>query len=1042
MIHGIAPAQKLRQPGIMGGLKRLLVTWMLAAISITAALAQDVDRSALVPEYGTNSKALTAAYAARDSAKAVAIAARQAEILCALDGAQSHNCATGHRNHGVALIAAGRYDAALAPLSMAHATLVALPDATADQRHNVAYMIDRLEALPPLLASPEGRKSTALVELFRSLSEKFNAGDELPLKLDMFNRALAIQLAARGENDDDSIAMMRGSSTLLFLSGRQREARDMLARAAIAAERFYGVSHPQTGTVLLNLGQSEVHYGNNDGGITALRRAVAIFDVAGVVYPGDRENAVRSLTWVLEASGRTDEAEPLLRRLVELMPTGVDQAYARLDLAENLLERRQLAEAQRLLDALSAEHFNPVDPSPPMLAGLIERQRARAAILAGNWGDVAMLMERSLPITGPGLPAAYRAEDVAIWADARARLGDRQEARRLFDDVLAWIADNGLETTREGIAAKLSAARFFLGEVGGIARARDLLTQANAAAERQRLDAPTNAAGQQGLFRREAGYRPLYLTMADAWYTPGPTHARDGDHGIGFQALQRAMLGTATRAVALSAARRAAGQNDAELGAVAGALQQTEEQLQFTERSLDAGLTDPKRVEERDALAAQITMLQDRRDLLAAQVQAQFPDYFNLIRPTSIGLPAFQAMLGETEAVLLAVPAPDGVHVMAITRDTAHWHKAMITQDRLDTDVRRLLWFAGASVSGTAIEELEWQDAVPGPNAFDRTTAHRLYQQIIAPVMPTLQGKTHLFVSAGGVLSRLPFSILVSAPPTDADDDAAALRDTRWLADDFALIHLPSLQSLYLQRSMPRAAIAAPLPFAGIGDPALDGPPSKRAKRGAPVVSVAALRQLEQLPGTATELRAVSARYGKDALLMLRADASEAAVMAAPLGRYRILTFATHALMAGEVGGAREAGLVLSPPDPSDTAHDGYLAMSEVAAMRLNADWVILSACNSAGDDGSIGATGLSGLARAFFFAGAQNLLASHWPVLDAAAPPLIIDTLDPAMANDRAAALQMAMRTMRQRPGFEDSGNSYSHPRVWAPFVLIGDWR
>ena len=88
------------------------------------------------------------------------------------------------------------------------------------------------------------------------------------------------------------------------------------------------------------------------------------------------------------------------------------------------------------------------------------------------------------------------------------------------------------------------------------------------------------------------------------------------------------------------------------------------------------------------------------------------------------------------------------------------------------------------------------------------------------------------------------------------------------------------------------------------------------------------------------------------------------------LSKYQTLAFATHGMMAGEVGGVGEPGLILTPPKAGTLEDDGYLAASEIAKLRLNADWTILSACNTASADGTPGAEGLSGLAKAFFYAG------------------------------------------------------------------------
>jgi CHAT domain-containing protein len=91
--------------------------------------------------------------------------------------------------------------------------------------------------------------------------------------------------------------------------------------------------------------------------------------------------------------------------------------------------------------------------------------------------------------------------------------------------------------------------------------------------------------------------------------------------------------------------------------------------------------------------------------------------------------------------------------------------------------------------------------------------------------------------------------------------------------------------------------------------------------------------------------------------------------------------FATHGLMSGDLGGLAEPALVLTPPPEASPDNDGLLTASKIATLKLNASWVVLSACNTAAGDGTPDAGGLSGLAKAFFYAGARSLLVSHWSV-------------------------------------------------------------
>ena len=118
--------------------------------------------------------------------------------------------------------------------------------------------------------------------------------------------------------------------------------------------------------------------------------------------------------------------------------------------------------------------------------------------------------------------------------------------------------------------------------------------------------------------------------------------------------------------------------------------------------------------------------------------------------------------------------------------------------------------------------------------------------------------------------------------------------------------------------------------------------------------------------------------------------ATETVVKSADLSGTRVLAFATHGLVAGELKGSAEPALVLTPPEKGTELDDGLLTASEVAQLRLNADLVILFACDTASPDGTPGAEGLSGFAKAFFYAGSRALLVSHSPMHLAANPAII----------------------------------------------------
>jgi CHAT domain-containing protein len=186
-------------------------------------------------------------------------------------------------------------------------------------------------------------------------------------------------------------------------------------------------------------------------------------------------------------------------------------------------------------------------------------------------------------------------------------------------------------------------------------------------------------------------------------------------------------------------------------------------------------------------------------------------------------------------------------------------------------------------------------------------------------------------------------------------------------------------------------------------------------------------------------LRSISKALGAgDRSLYFGEQASEARVKASRLDTYRVIAFATHGLVADELPGIQEPALVLTPPATPSEQDDGLLTASEIATLNLRADWVVLSACNTAAGDGSTGAEGLSGLSKAFFYAGARSLLVSHWSVDSAASVALTTRTFGAyAGGQSKAEALRTAaLQMMSVRKG----GRRYDHPMYWAPFVIVGD--
>jgi CHAT domain-containing protein len=354
------------------------------------------------------------------------------------------------------------------------------------------------------------------------------------------------------------------------------------------------------------------------------------------------------------------------------------------------------------------------------------------------------------------------------------------------------------------------------------------------------------------------------------------------------------------------------------------------------------------------------------------------------------------------------------------------------------------------------------------PLPFDLSRAYSLYKGLFGEVDQIIKGKQLLIVPSAA-LTQLPFQVLVTAAPDPKLKDRAALRAARWLIRDHAITMLPSVSALIALRERARVSRASKA-MIGFGNPLLDGPqddPSRAemarknttcpvkvaslpgiGKGIAPVdlrvgqADIGQILRAPALPETADELCAVARYLGAPANDIYLGDRATIPVVEklsdeGELAKYRLIHFATHGALSGQLRGTSEPGLILTPPNTATDADDGYLSASRIAGLKLDADWVILSACNTAAGEAK-DAEALPGLAKAFFYAGARALLVTHWSVDSNAAVKLIVRSVS-RMSKDkhigRAEALRQSMLALiRNGSDFE------ARPSTWAPFVVVGE--
>jgi len=464
---------------------------------------------------------------------------------------------------------------------------------------------------------------------------------------------------------------------------------------------------------------------------------------------------------------------------------------------------------------------------------------------------------------------------------------------------------------------------------------------------------------------------------------------------------------------------------------------------------------------------ASIAVLRGERDKARAEIKQKFPAYADLVSPKAPTVQEIRAALVDGEAMLSFYFGQKGSFVWAVPKaGPVSFAAVKATSGEIESRIRELR------------EALEPQAAmISDIPPFDLKLAYELYELLLKPVEGGWKPAKSLILVTNGALGLLPLSLLPTAPAEVAQDEEplfAGYRKVPWLARTHAVTTVPSGAALRTLRQLPpgkpeRGELAA------FGDPYFNKDQEAEAEAPPPVVQVAdngassvtrgmplkrrsspklegvdsaELGMLPRLPDTAEELKSIALALQADPskVLFLGKNASEGTVKTMNLSGFKVLAFATHGLVPGELNGLTQPALALSSPTVTGEGGDGLLTMEEILGLKLDADWVILSACNTGAGSGA-GAEAASGLGRAFFYAGTRALLVTNWSVHSQSARELVTD-LFRRQANDpklsRSEALRQAMMALVDGPGYQnDAGKTefaYAHPLFWAPYSIIGD--
>jgi tetratricopeptide (TPR) repeat protein/CHAT domain-containing protein len=866
----------------------------------------------------------------------------------------------------------------------------------------------------------------------------------------LFKRSLAIKEKAFGPDHPDVALSLNGLAELYRIQGLYALAEPLYSRSLKIWERALGPDHPDVAASLNNLAALYSTQGRYAQAEPLHKRSLAIKEKAlGPDHP-DVAVSLNNLAGLYRTQGQYAQAEPLFRRSLAinekaLGPDHSSVARSLNNLAELYDAQGRYAQAEPLYMrslAIDEKALGPHHPSVATtlnnLAGLYRRQ--------GQHAQAEPLYKRSLAIDenalGPDHPSVGTSLNnlALLYKDQ----GQYAQAEPLYKRSLA-IDEKALGPDHPSLAKSLNNLAVLHYEQGQYAQALSVTRRASSI-YRERIVAggASDAAVQEASKNRNAFFNHLALLSRN----PGK-EATDNivDEAIQIVQLEQAS-GTAS-AIAKMAARFASG--DDALAGLIKRKQDASERRARTEAQLVAAASKPPH-ERRLAVEKELRDENARSSQEIATIDAEltrrFPEYQELARPEPLSVGQIRALLKQGEAML----------VYALGRHSYLW---VIKPDRavflhLEAGVKEI-----AAKVATIRAEMDFDRA---GNAVKVSVGvlHELYLSLFGPATSHLAGVQHLMVVPAGPLQSMPFGMLVAKPPPEIRSDAD-YRQVDWLARHYAVSVLPSVSSIQAFRQFAKASSSQEA-FAGFGDPLIGGKGgATRGKRGkvdvamafrnpstkgdaqasAPAMEIAdveAIRLQQRLPETADELVAMAKVLKSDQKsLWLRESATETRIKNLDLSKYRTLAFATHGVMAGEMRGVGEAGLILTPPRQGSIEDDGYLTAGEIARLKLNADWVVLSACNTAAADGTPGAEGLSGLAKAFFYAGARSLLVSHWPVASEATVPLTTGMLKEFEANPdqgKSEAHRKAMMALMATPDRPE----YAHPIFWAPFVVVGE--
>ena len=709
------------------------------------------------------------------------------------------------------------------------------------------------------------------------------------------------------------------------------------------------------------------------------------------------------------------------------------------------------------------------DPSGALIVGpqLASALRSRAAFATGALDAGAR--------TRVQIAQTYLTE-----ATAKEAQGDQAGARADLERARAILADTGLARIAVWLRVQVDAELSRQDQAAGRgAESRARLAQALVQLRQRQAGSPAEAylvmelaraesvTGDQAgalrdfaqaisLFKATRGSLGASADSADAYFSlllsriaqdPG----RADDYADRFLSAAES-LGSEATADTIARLSARLNQSDSASAGLIRALEDTRRQVRLKEgeiAQLQAQNLYPAPV--KSVKEGELKLLADQAQALEQKVAAADPKYGQLVT-TEVSLKTLQGKLKPGELFVKVVLLDQGGYGVAVASDAVKAYRIPLGQ-------------ADAEAAVTTLRKpFETEGRLP---RYDVAASETLFEALFGPVRDRVLKADHIIYEPDPSILSLPIAALATdqksveliaqrrAAIVAKGEGVLSYDGVAWLGKTARTSLVVSAASFVQARDVP--ASPAKQAFLGFGD-------SVQAQAGDPhaFVSVVnrggldssliddeicratrqALLTLKPLKEATQELTTVGATLGAGPSSVVTGEAFSDGRIAArtDLDQYRVIYFATHGLLPQPGGCLPEPALLTSVDDASATS-DGLLSASKILGLKLDADLVVLSACDTGGgvkgelDQTGLGGAGeaLGGLTRAFIYAGARSLIVSHWQI-DSQATVKLMTAMFQAKTPSLSGALRQAAASLMASP------DQYSHPYYWAAFTVVGD--